>query len=134
VDVQKMGCWRGEVAQWSHRVEGETLEHWQDWKARAQVQQSFCTPDHTKRCATTFAIALAPGCNRSWKDWNTWSRGGGGGPGTYSQDLLADVSQSGAFLASCWKRRLAAELSSSFERICGCQVRCWRSLSELLVD
>jgi hypothetical protein len=56
----------------------ETLERWQYWQALAQLRQSFCTPGHTKRCATNFAVALVPGCDRSWTDWNTWSRRGAG--------------------------------------------------------
>jgi hypothetical protein len=50
------------------------LEHWQDWQARSQVQQSFCTPGHTKRCATSFTVALVPGCEILSTDWKTWSR------------------------------------------------------------
>jgi hypothetical protein len=56
----------------------ETLERWEDWQAHAQVQQSFCTPGQTKHCATSFAIALVLGCDRSWMDWNTSSRRGAG--------------------------------------------------------
>jgi hypothetical protein len=41
----------------------ETLERWQDWQARAQVWQSFCTPGQTKHCETSFAIVLVPGCD-----------------------------------------------------------------------
>jgi hypothetical protein len=62
----------------------ETFKRWQDWLACAQVWQCFCTPDHTERCATSFAVALVPGYDRSWTDWNTWSRRGAG---TYSRDL-----------------------------------------------
>jgi hypothetical protein len=41
----------------------ETLERWQDWQVCAQVWQSFCTPDHTKHWATSFAVALVAGCD-----------------------------------------------------------------------
>jgi hypothetical protein len=44
----------------------ETLERWQAWHARAHVRQSFWTPGHAKRCATSFADDLVPGCDRSW--------------------------------------------------------------------
>jgi hypothetical protein len=46
----------------------ETLERWQDWQARAHVRQSFWTPGHAKRCATSFADDLVPGSDRSWTD------------------------------------------------------------------
>jgi hypothetical protein len=68
----------------------ETSELWQAWLSRAQVRQSFCTPGHTKRCATSLAVASVPGCDRSWTDWNTWSRKGAG---TYGRGFPADVSQ-----------------------------------------
>jgi hypothetical protein len=42
----------------------ETLERWQAWQARAQVRQSFCMSGHTKRCATSLAVALGPGCEQ----------------------------------------------------------------------
>jgi hypothetical protein len=42
----------------------EILERWQTWQARDQVRQSFYTPGHTKRCATSFAVDLVPGCDR----------------------------------------------------------------------
>jgi hypothetical protein len=68
----------------------ETLERWYGWQAHAQLQQSDCTPGHTKRSATIFAVAFEPGGNRSRTDWNTWSRRG---PGTYGRGLLVEVSQ-----------------------------------------
>jgi hypothetical protein len=74
----------GETVWW------ETLNRWQDWQARAQVWQSFCTSGHTKRCATSFAVALVSGCDRSWTDRNTWSRREAG---TCGLDLPAEVSQ-----------------------------------------
>jgi hypothetical protein len=68
----------------------ETLERWYDWQVHAQLRQSFCTPGHTKRSATIIAVAFGPGGNRSWTNWNTWSRSG---PETYGRDLLVGVSQ-----------------------------------------
>jgi hypothetical protein len=47
-------------------------------------------PGHTKRCATNFAVALVPACDRSWTDWNTWSRKEAG---TYGRGFPADMSQ-----------------------------------------
>jgi hypothetical protein len=38
----------------------------------------------------SFAVAFVPGCDRSWMDWNTWSRKGAG---TYGRGFPADVSQ-----------------------------------------
>jgi hypothetical protein len=46
----------------------EILERLQAWQARAQVRQSFCTPGHTKHCATSFAVDFVPVCNKSWAD------------------------------------------------------------------
>jgi hypothetical protein len=40
------------------------LQCWQDWQARAQVRQSFCTPGETKRRETSFAVVLVPGCDK----------------------------------------------------------------------
>jgi hypothetical protein len=68
----------------------EILERWDDWQAHAQLWQSNCTSGHTKRSATIFAVAFEPGGDRSWTNWNTWSRSG---PGTYGRDLLVEVSQ-----------------------------------------
>jgi hypothetical protein len=49
-------------------------------------------------------------------------------------ELVGVIWQTGAFLAGCWQRRLTAELSSCFKQNCACQVWCWQSLVELLVD
>jgi hypothetical protein len=68
----------------------ETLVRWQDLQGRSQVRQSFCTPGHIKRCATSFTVALVPTCNRWRTAWNTWS---GRWAGTYGPDLPAEVSQ-----------------------------------------
>jgi hypothetical protein len=68
----------------------ESWERWYDWQAHAQLQQSFCTPGHTKLSATIFAVATEPGGDRSMMDWNTWSRSG---PGMYSKGLLVEVLQ-----------------------------------------
>jgi hypothetical protein len=66
----------------------ETLERWQAWQVCTQVRQSFCMPGNTKRCATSFAVALVPGCDRSWTDWNTCSRNG---DRMYGRGFPADV-------------------------------------------
>jgi hypothetical protein len=68
----------------------ETLERWHAWQARVQVRQSFCMPGNTKRCATSFTVALVPGCDRSWTGRNTCSRNGAG---MYGRGFPADVSQ-----------------------------------------
>jgi hypothetical protein len=68
----------------------ETLERWYDWQAHAQLQQSDCTPGHTKHSATIFTVAFEPGGDRSRLNWNTWSRRG---PGTYGRGLLVEVLQ-----------------------------------------
>jgi hypothetical protein len=36
---------------------------------------------YTKCCATSFAVALVSGYDRSWTDWNTWSHRGAGSYG-----------------------------------------------------
>jgi hypothetical protein len=71
-------------------VDMQEMDRWQDWQVGAQVRQFFCTPGHTKLCATSFAVALVRGCDRSWMDWNAWSRSE---IGTYGRDLLAEISQ-----------------------------------------
>jgi hypothetical protein len=40
VDVKKMGCQQHKFTQWNNCM-AETLECWQDWQTRAQVQQCF---------------------------------------------------------------------------------------------
>jgi hypothetical protein len=75
--MKEKGCrWR-KVTIRSNRG-AEILERWQGWQACVQVRQSFCTPGHTNCCATSVAVALVPGCDRSWTDWNTCSRKGAG--------------------------------------------------------
>jgi hypothetical protein len=53
--------------------------------------KSFYTPGHTKRCATSYAVALVPGCHRSWMDRYTWSCRG---VGTYGRDIVVDGDRS----------------------------------------
>jgi hypothetical protein len=68
----------------------ETLQRWQDLQARDQLRQSFCTPGQTKRCETSFAVVLVPGCDRLWTDLKPWSCRGAG---TKGRAFPADVSQ-----------------------------------------
>jgi hypothetical protein len=44
----------------------ETLERWYNWQAHAQLRQADCTPGHTERSATIFAVTFEPGCDRLW--------------------------------------------------------------------
>jgi hypothetical protein len=46
----------------------DTFDRWQDWHVRAQARQSFCTPGHTYRCETSFAVALVPRWPRPWRE------------------------------------------------------------------
>jgi hypothetical protein len=64
VDVQKWAA-SGVKSPNGVTVWRETLERWQDWQPLAKVRQS-CTPGHTKRCATSFAVAVVLGFDRSW--------------------------------------------------------------------
>jgi hypothetical protein len=50
---------------WSNCVAGD-FGALAGWHARAHVRQSFWTPGQAKRCATSFADDLVPGCDRSW--------------------------------------------------------------------
>jgi hypothetical protein len=75
MDVKETGCRQPKVPHWS--VAG-------DFGALAGLA------GHTKRCATNFAVALVPGCDRSWTDWNTCSHKEAG---MYGQGSPADVSQ-----------------------------------------
>jgi hypothetical protein len=82
VDVQETGYRRCKVAQWSDRVAG-------DFGKLARCGNPFVRLA-TQNTATSFAVALVPGCDRSWTHWNTWSRRGAG---TYGRDLPAEISQ-----------------------------------------
>jgi hypothetical protein len=59
MNVKETGCWQRKVLHWSNCVTGD----FGAWQTRAQVQQSFCMPGHTKRSASNFAVALVPGCD-----------------------------------------------------------------------
>jgi hypothetical protein len=88
VDVKEMDCQGHKVAQWSNYAG--------DFGALAGLASLYpgtAILPHTwptKHCATSFTVALMPGCDRSWTDWNNWSCRG---TGTDGQDLPADVSQ-----------------------------------------
>jgi hypothetical protein len=64
MDLKETGCRQRKLPLWSNCVAGE-FGAWQAWQTRAQVRQYFSMPGHTKRCATKFAVALVPGCDRS---------------------------------------------------------------------
>jgi hypothetical protein len=67
MDVKKTGCWLREVSHWSNCVVGDS-----------GVLAGLASPcpdaaillydGHMKRCATSFTVALVPGCDRSWTD------------------------------------------------------------------
>jgi hypothetical protein len=47
-------------------------------------------PDHTKLYVTSLAVALVPGCDRSWMDWTDWNNFSCRGDGIYDQRVAAD--------------------------------------------
>jgi hypothetical protein len=71
----------------------DTFDRWQDWHARAQVRQSFCTPGHTNRWEMSFAVSFVPRWPSPWRDSNTCRRWVSGMCG---RGLVVDVSQCGA--------------------------------------
>jgi hypothetical protein len=72
VDIKKTGCRQCKVAHWSSGVTGD-FRALAGLESLSQVWQSFCMPGHMKCCGTSLAVALVPGCDRSWTDWNTFT-------------------------------------------------------------
>jgi hypothetical protein len=68
----------------------DILDRWQNWHARAQVWQSFCTPGHTYRWEISFAVALVPRWPMPCRESNTCQRRV---VGTYGHGLVVVLSQ-----------------------------------------